>query len=1296
MPTPRNNLQDVLSKMQNSRSTPNGGGSIAGSSKRALNTPHQGLFQLAKSSASIPLATLPQPHLSAIPSGNHASPSTSSYFPPGHQQAHKAVSHLMTPISTVGSPMLGVPREGKENVPTGRPTPSVIPAAGSRFATWSNERITEEFMKYMEEKDALKDRKMAILMGHPEAEGDVFIDDEIALIEKKINALKAEKYARSSTNSPSVHIHHHLQLTAAPHSSGSTTFSAAQRNYPTPSTTTTTTHERVAEWVEQRPKALSSDEPVSPSSMHQPPPRNFLQLGNPPIAGPSRPRRVPTPPPPPEIDDYDFAAAEAEDFDPAMELGEQAESNQMLIPPSSPPRALTPPRVARRLSTTKTAAMAEVEDIPPGDIFSSPLQAASARLPRTEASQARSARTGPAPSSSPTKSAAPQQQPLNRTIQVEVKHPWTKEVDYRLRKIFKLPNFRKHQKEAINETMAGRDVFVLMPTGGGKSLTYQLPAVCNNGKTRGVTFVVSPLISLINDQSRHLTNLGIPAIAYTGDLTQKDKNAAHEELMRQEPWTRVVYVTPEMLTMGGHIKHILRSLLQKRRLARFVIDEAHCVSQWGHDFRSDYLRLGDLRKDYPGVPIMALTATAQNKVEEDIIRSLGIKGCAVLRQSFNRPNLHYEVRPKKKGLLEEIVGFIRTQPQRSSGIIYCNSRDNCENLAKELRDNHGLEAHHYHAGMTKGDRRKIQEGWQEHQFEIIVATIAFGMGIDKPDVRYVIHHSLPRSLEGYYQETGRAGRDGQPSQCILYYAFGDGKKVINQITMDTNLSRDQKDRQKAAMGEVLRYCENKADCRRAQVLSFFNETFDPVNCHRGCDVCLGREENVFTTEDVTEDAIKVIRLVQAFDREDRITLVNAVDCFRGLRGNAGKGLDQNPHFGIGKNWQKSEAERLVQTLVIEGALEEFCVASMAGWTNAYLKLGKLSNKYLNGTKKLNMMFRQNSPRKQRATKKAAASSKKTGSTGRGQPQIDSFTRKVDNPISRKRSHQQILAEEAEFDNSPWGDTDDEDYVPGREQSDDPIEVGDSATEKEDEDIPLAIASKKRKTTRKEIGNPLAPGRPKDVDRQDSLTPVEACLMALEQMRASVVAKNKHAPRLDDSTLQVIAATMPCDFNALKETEGITSAHIKTYGTRIMGICVKHRPAYHLADSRVAPLATASTGPATRNSAASISSRIQQYAFDPRSKGGTTSSSSSKATPLSSATSLASSLAGMPLGAVGAGAGASSYGNANATRGVQLGLGRTNSSRGAMALQPVVARSGIGHGNANANGKGNAAPLRDKF
>lgn len=332
---------------------------------------------------------------------------------------------------------------------------------------------------------------------------------------------------------------------------------------------------------------------------------------------------------------------------------------------------------------------------------------------------------------------------------------------------------------------------------------------------------------------------------------------------------------------------------------------------------------------------MALTATAPEKVQDDIIRVLGIRGCTVLKQSFNRPNLHYEVRPKQKNVLEKIVNFIKTQTQGVSGIVYCSSREKCEIIAKELRDK-DIRAWHYHAGMTKGDRRKIQEGWQEHKFEVIVATIAFGMGIDKPDVRYVIHHSLPRSLEGYYQETGRAGRDGKNSTCILYYTYADSKTVLNLINNDQNLSRPQKERQTDALKEVLRFCHNKTDCRRTQILAFFNESFNAANCNQGCDVCMDREKNNIVVEDVSADARAVVEMMKAFSSSDRITIINAADCYRGAKGTAGKDLDRNPHHGAGQHWGRGDAERLIQNLVIEGCLKEYIIANRNGWSSAYV------------------------------------------------------------------------------------------------------------------------------------------------------------------------------------------------------------------------------------------------------------------------------------------------------------------------------------------------------------------------
>lgn len=307
----------------------------------------------------------------------------------------------------------------------------------------------------------------------------------------------------------------------------------------------------------------------------------------------------------------------------------------------------------------------------------------------------------------------------------EVIYPWSKELKQKLKGIFKMAQFKKNQKESIDAVLQGKDVFVLKPTGGGKSLCYQLPAVVHSGVTRGVTFVVSPLISLIQDQCQHLIDLDIPAIAFTGDLSMADRREAMRLLYMPEPYTKIVYITPEMLKGSGQARDMLRSLHQRKQLARFVIDEAHCVSSWGHDFRPDYRELGSLKTEYPGVPMMALTATANAQVQHDIRRVLSMQHSACFTESFNRANLHYEVRPKKgKATLQDIHAFIKTQPQGASGIIYALSRDGCEKLAKELRDKFDLRAHHYHAGMSKGDKSRIQKEWQHNKFEIIVATVS--------------------------------------------------------------------------------------------------------------------------------------------------------------------------------------------------------------------------------------------------------------------------------------------------------------------------------------------------------------------------------------------------------------------------------------------------------------------------------------------------------------------------------------------------------------------------------------------
>ena len=444
-----------------------------------------------------------------------------------------------------------------------------------------------------------------------------------------------------------------------------------------------------------------------------------------------------------------------------------------------------------------------------------------------------------------------------------------------LRKVFMLRDFRSNQENIIRSSLENEDVFVLMPTGGGKSLCFQLPALIQDG----VTLVISPLLSLIQDQISRLLNRNIPAAALNSNCTASERDMI-VNIIKTTNNIKLLYVTPELITSSSVFQGVMNTLYREDRLSRFVVDEAHCVSQWGHDFRPDYNKLAMLRTNYPTVPMIALTATATNKVEKDIKKVLGMENAHTYRSSFNRSNLIYKVLPKSKTTKNDILSFINTYYESSPGIIYCTSKKECEKITEELSKD--LKITYYHAGLSKNERLKVQERWNDGTCNIIVATIAFGMGIDKPDVRFVIHYSMPKSLEGYYQETGRAGRDGMESTCLLYYSYGDTKIHEFLISKGMNSTMEQKKKNRAELRKVVDYCENKTICRRKLVLEHFDEDFDEKLCNETCDNCVRKSKSVGVN--FTEEARTIQTLLREFNREKvKITTLQLCDIYRGSK-----------------------------------------------------------------------------------------------------------------------------------------------------------------------------------------------------------------------------------------------------------------------------------------------------------------------------------------------------------------------------------------------------------------------------
>ncbi len=466
-----------------------------------------------------------------------------------------------------------------------------------------------------------------------------------------------------------------------------------------------------------------------------------------------------------------------------------------------------------------------------------------------------------------------------------------------LKENFGYETFRPLQEGIIRDSLAGRDVFALLPTGGGKSLCYQLPALAREG----LTVVVSPLIALMKDQVDGLQANGIAATFLNSSLAQGESRPRLRGLHNGE--FRLLYVAPERLMLSGFLED-----LQRWNVNLIAIDEAHCISEWGHDFRPEYRQLANLRGLLPGIPIMALTATATDRVRGDIVEQLKLHEPGEYVASFNRPNLTYRVIPRNRAY-DQAFDFIQSRANES-GIVYCASRKATETLASRLNDD-GLNARPYHAGLSPQERAANQEAFIRDEVKVICATIAFGMGIDKPNVRFVMHYDLPKNVEGYYQETGRAGRDGLPSECLLLFSPGDVVKHTRFIDEKPDPREQEIARQQ--LQQIVHYAESSR-CRRIELLDYFSEPFPEDNCG-ACDNCLSPRE----TFDGTVAAQKFLSCLVRIYRHGRFStgLNHVVDVLVGANNERVRkwGHEQLSTYGIGGEHKKAEWAAIGRELI---------------------------------------------------------------------------------------------------------------------------------------------------------------------------------------------------------------------------------------------------------------------------------------------------------------------------------------------------------------------------------------------